>query len=386
MAFCGDLECWQLADGSAKFCKDHAQSSQRLDLSGLANVQLHHTAPPSDEFSKALILTQNAINNLGAPIHASMTDHKPVDLALAQALTQTAIAHQGERHVDSDKIPKDRAIAEALTLTAIAHQPQEKLRETGRRSSMNDGLTAEQQASLLQEAQAEKDRKTAAKTYGGGEAKELMANILGEIQGQGGIISVPHDKVPDENITLNQIKTLAQINALQEGAPNLTHTEQPVDHSIVQARTMKALASGAAAAHLAHKEAPEDHSLAHANLVYSIDHLKEGALKHEDHKLTDASLAHGQTLYAIGHHRASSMPSEKAPVDKAIVEALTLNALGSEAPRAHLKHVGAPEDGLSKEEIAQLQAAAQQEKAGDAPASNTEEVTRIHLPQTENSN
>jgi len=387
MAFCENLECWQLTDGSAKVCKDHAQTAPRLDLSGLGSVHLQHHAPPSDEFSKAVALTQNAINNLGAPIHASMIDHKPVDVALAQALTQNAIAHQGEKHADSEKLPIDRAIAEALTLNAIAHQPQDKLKPTGRRASLESGLTSEQQGALLEEAKAEKDRKAAAKVFGGGDAKDLMAGILGEINNQG-IIAVPHDKVPDENITLNQIKTLAQINALQEGTPNLTHTEQPVDHSIIQARTMKALASESAKANLTHTETSQvDVPLAHGKVVYAIDHLGEPHLKHEAHKISDPTLAHGQTMYAIGHHREQSLPSDKHFVDKALAEALTMTALGSEAPKSHLKSVDHPHEGLTMEELVALQEAAQQEKAQvaepESQAAESEAAPVIHLPKAD---
>jgi len=298
-----------------------------------------------------------------------------VDVALAQALTQNAIAHQGEKHVDSEKLPIDRAIAEALTLNAISHQPQDKLKQTGRRSSVELGLTSEQQGALLEEAKAEKDRKAASKVFGGGDAKEAMASILGEINNQG-IIAVPSGKVPDENITLNQIKTLAQINALQEGGSHLTHTEQPVDHSIIQARTMKALASESAKANLTHTESPADISLAHGKVVYAIDHLKEPQLKHEEHKIADPSLAHGQTMYAIGHHREQSVPSDKTPADKALAEALTMTALGSEAPKAHLKSVDHPQEGLTSEQIASLQAAARQEKTPDEP----ETTPIIHMP------
>jgi len=387
MAFCDDLECWQLTEGSSKFCKDHAHSTHKLDLSGLANVKLEHHARPSDEFSKAVLLTQNAINNLGAPIHASMTDHQPVDVALAQALTQTAIAHQGEKHADHDKLPADRALAEALTFSAIQHDPQNKLKETGRRSSLESGLSAEQQAALLEQAKAEKERAAAARVYGGGDAKEGMAKILGEIQNQGGIIAVPHDKVPDENITLNQIKTLAQINALQEGAQSagLTHTEGPVDHSIIQARTLLAVTSESAKSNLTHAETPDDLPLAHANVLYAIDHMKEPQLKHDEHKVKDATLAHEKTLYAISHHREQSVPSDKAPVDKAIAEALTLNALGSDAAKSHLKHIDHPDDSLTLDDIAALQAAARQEKQAEpeSPAAAAEPAATLHLPKTD---
>jgi len=378
MAFCDNLECWQLTDGNAKFCKDHVQSGPRLDLSGIANVQLHHTAPPHDEFSKAVALTQNAINNLGGPIHASMIDHKPVDVALAQALTQTAISHGGERHADADKLPADRALAEALTLNAIQHQPQDKLKQTGRRSSLETGLTSEQQTALLAQAQEEKNREkqAAAKpVLGGGDAKEAMKDILGEINNQG-VISVPRDKIPDENITLNQMKTMQQINALQDHAPNLSHTDQPVDHALVQARTMKALAGDAAKGSLKHVDGGEsDVPLAHGKVVYAIDHMGEPNLKHDEHKLTDATLAHEKTLYAIEHHRAQSVPSDKAPTDKAIASALTLNALKSETAKAGLKPVDHPQEGLTKEEIASLQAAAQQEKSGGSETPSAHATT-----------
>lgn len=108
------------------------------------------------------------------------------------------------------------AIAEALTLNAIAHQPQDKLKTTGRRGSFDTGifgcgvllnglgLTPEQQEALLEEAKAERERQAAAHTFGGGDPKAVMPTILDEINHQG-IIAVPHDKVPDENITLNQV-------------------------------------------------------------------------------------------------------------------------------------------------------------------------------------
>jgi len=307
-----------------------------------------------------------------------------VDVALAQALTQNAITHQGEKHVDSEKLPKDRAIAEALTLNAIAHQPQDKLKQTGRRSSLEAGLSTEQQGALLEEAKAEKDRKAASKVFGGGDPKEAMTNILGEINNQG-IIAVPHHKVPDENITLNQIKTLAQINA-GDGASKLRHTEAPVDHSIAQAQTLKALSSDAAKAHLTHTDAsPVDLSLAHGKVVYAIDHLKEPKLKHDENSAkrrgSDPSLAHGQTLYAIGHREQGSH-SEKVFPDKALAEALTMTALGSEASKSHLKSVEHPQEGLTTEKIAALQAAAQQEKAED-PQSESEKAPVIHLPTSE---
>jgi len=263
-----------------------------------------------------------------------------------------------------------------LTMNAISHQPQDKLKQTGRRSSLDAGLTSEQQGALLEEAKAEKDRKAAAHVFGGGDAKAAMASILGEINNQG-VIAVPHDKVPDENITLNQIKTLAQINALQEGNPNLTHTEQPVDHSIIQARTMKALASDSAKANLTHTETPQvDVPLAHGKVVYAIDHLKESPLKHDDHKITDTALAHEKTLYAIGHHREQSVPSDKVFVDKALAEALTMTALSSEAPKSHLKPVEHPQEGLTQADLAALQAAAQQEKEPE-PEASAEETTPV---------
>jgi len=385
MAFCESLECWQLTDGSSKVCKDHAHNTHRLDLSGLGSVHLQHHAAPAHDFSKAVALTQTAINNLGGPIHASMIDHKPVDVALAQALTQNAITHQGERHVDSEKLPHDRAIAEALTLNAIAHQPQDKLKQTGRRSSLDVGLTAEQQGALLEEAKAEKDRKSASRVFGGGDPKEAMTNILDEINHQG-IIAVPHHKVPDENITLNQIKTLAQINA-GDAASKLRHTEAPVDHSIAQAQTLKALSSDAAKAHLTHTEtSPVDLSLAHGKVVYAIDHMKEPHLKHDEtisakRRGSDPALTHGQTLYAI-EHREHGTPSDKVFPDKALAEALTMTALGSEAPKSHLHHVDHPHEGLTKEEIAALQAAAQQEKAQDPQESESEKAPVFHLPKT----
>jgi hypothetical protein len=310
-----------------------------------------------------------------------MIDHQPTDLPLAQARTQIAIAAQGEHHAASDKLPADRAIAEALTMNAISHNPQEKLKTTGRRTSQEDGLTDEQKAALLQDAQAEKDRKAAAKVYGGGDAKAGMAAIRGEIENQG-VISVPHDKLPDDHISLNQIKTMAQINALSEGKrPDLAHSSKPiVDHGLTEALTMKALSSDVAKSHLTHADTHGDVTMEHAKTMYAIDHLGEPHLKHDEHTLTDATLAHEKTLYAIGHHQAQSVPAEKASfADKALLEALTMNALSSEAPKNRLAHVESPSDGLTAEDLASLQAAAAQEKAADAEPT----TPVIHMPKDE---
>jgi len=383
MRYCDNLECWQEIDDSRTSCADHdgscRQPANKLDLSGLSSAQLHHRAAPGD-LSKAIALTHHAISNQGEPIYASMVDHKPGDIPLAQALTQIALSKQGEKHADPEKVPADRAIAEALTLNAIASNPQDKLRVTGRRSSTDEGLTLREKAALLEDAQAEKDRKAAAKVFGGGDAKTAMAAILGEIENQG-VISVPHDKVPDDSISLNQIKTMAQINALSEGkGPELTHVENPEAResvALTQARTLKALSSDSAKSNLTHTETHGgDVPLAHAKTLYELDHMKEPHLKHEEHKLNDPLLAHEKTLYAISHHREQSVPLEKAPVDKALLEAFTMNALASEGPKSHLKPVAHPEEGLNKDDLVALQAAAAQEKAeGEA------EAPVIHMPK-----
>jgi len=324
-------------------------SAKQLDLSELSSVHLTHQKAPAGDLGKAIAMTQAAINNLGGPIHASMTDHQPKDVAMAHAMTQVALSHAGEKHADSDKLPADRAIAEALTLAAIAHNPQDKLKSTGRRGSTETGLTPEQQAALLKDAQAEKDRAAAAKVYGGGDAKQGMAAIRGEIENQG-VISVPSAKVPDENITLNQIKTLAQINAIEAGkGPKLAHVEKPaVDHAVVEALTMKALAGDSARAHLTHTE------------------HKEGQ---------NQALVVGQTMYAIEHgeKKLTHVAQDgKAGGDRALAEALTMKALGSEATKDKLKTTGRRSSldtvGMTAEELAALQAAAKQEKAPEAGA------------------
>jgi hypothetical protein len=358
-----------------------------LDLSGLSAQQLHHRPAPAGELSKAIALTHHTISNLGGPVHASMMDHQPGDLPLAQALTQIAIAHQGEKHADPEKVPVDRAIAEALTLNAIAHNPQDKLKVTGRRSSCEDGLTAEQKTALLQDAQAEKARNSQRTSYGGGDAKTAMAAILGEIENQG-VISVPHDKVPDDNISLNQIKTMAQINALGEGkGPELSHVAKTEGENLAlnQALLLNALSSDAPKAHLTHTEVPQsDVGLAHTKTMYALDHMQQPNLKHDEHKRTDSTLAHEQTLYAISHHREQSVPTDKAPADKALLEAFTINALSSDGPKSHLKPVAHPEEGLNKDDLAALQAAAAQEKAaaaeGGAETPKGEQAPVIHLP------
>jgi len=76
-------------------------------------------------------------------------------------------------------------------------------------------------------------------------------------------------------------------------------------------------------------------------------------------------------MKALGSEAAKSNlkhDDKDKPVDKALVEALTMTALGSEAAKSHLKSVEQPKDGLTPEQLAALQAAAQQEKGADAAA------------------
>lgn len=254
------------------------------------------------ELAKAAALTQAAIEGLGGPVYASMTDHKPVDGAMVKAMTDIAINKQGVIAVPEGKAPVDRAIAEALTKRAIeAGKTKEGLKKTETKSTEVD------LAALQAAAQAEKDAKVAARTFGGGDAKAGMPNILKEIEGQGGVIAVPSDKAPEANVTLNHAKTLMEIGALKG---------EPI------------YASGT------------------------------------DHKAEDKGLAQAKILIQIGTKgETSANPEKVAKVEaKAAEEALTIMAISS-GKRDSLKSVDKPAEGLSKEQLADLQKAAAEEKA-----------------------
>jgi hypothetical protein len=253
--------------------------------------------------AKAQTLTKNAIENLGGPVYASMTDHKVADTSMDKAKIDVAIQRQGEISVPSEKTPADRAITEALTMKAIAGQP--ALKKTD--SNIQEGLTKEQLEQLQKESKDEKDRKEAARTFGGGDAKEGMGNILEEIKGQGGIIAVPSDKAPKSDISLSHAMTLMEINSMKGEAIYASGTD------------------GTA----------EDKSLNNAKLLVEI--AKQGEISADSKKVADLE-------------------------NKAPSEAKTIMALSAGSGKSTLKHVGAPAEGLSKEQLAALQSAAAEEK------------------------
>lgn len=252
--------------------------------------------------SSALTLTQIAINNLGGPVYASMTDHAPQDAAMAQAKTLIAIQKGGEKAVS--KAPVDRAIAESLTMNAI---------NSGiRRASLShvqlkeSGLTEQQKKDLQAAAAAEKERAAAARNFGGGDAKAGMGNILKEIAGQGGVIAVPAEKaaLKNNNNSLNQTKTLMEITALNS---------QPVFASMT------------------------------------------------DHKPVDTALIQAQTLIAI-QKKGEAKPGA-GPVDRALNEALTMQAIEKSVARKSFKHVESPDTSLDTAKLQELQKQAIEEKA-----------------------
>lgn len=253
------------------------------------------------DFSKAQAMTQAAIEGLGGPVYASMTDHKVVDTGLAKALTDVAISKGGIKSVNAAKAPADRAIAEALTLKAIGNgAAAARLSHTETKASEVD-LTA-----LQAQAQAEKDAKTAARTFGGGDAKAGMGNILKEIEGQGGIIAVPAEKANRADVSLNHAKAVMEINALGG---------EPI------------FASGT------------------------------------DCKARDSGLDQAKLLMAIAAKGETTVdPAKIASLEaRASLEAHTIMAL-SAGKRDSLKSVDKPSEGLSKEQLASLQAAAAEEK------------------------
>lgn len=254
------------------------------------------------DFSKAAAMTQAAINGLGGPVYASMTDSKPKDTALLKAQQDMMISKGGVKSVDTTKAPADRAINEALTLKAISSK-KVSLKSTETRTS--ETMDAAKLAQLQADAKAEKDAKIAARTYGGGDIKEGMGSILNEINGQGGVIAVPSERAPKTDTFLAQTKMVMEINALKGEA---------------------IYASGT------------------------------------DHKVEDKALAQAKTLLAIQKKGESSVNTEKVKdLEKGTAEAKKIMQLNAHK-KASLKSVIKPQEGLSKEQLAALQAAAKKEE------------------------
>jgi hypothetical protein len=262
-----------------------------------------HPGKAPVDLGKAAGLTQAAINAIAQPIYASMTDHKPTDTGLNQAKTMIAISKGGEKSVDAGKAPVNRAIVEAQTLGAIT-SGKVSLKPT--ETKAKEGLSKEEIASLQAVAEDEKKRAADAKVFGGGDAKSTMPNLMAEINAQNGAsISVPTGKAPEGNISLNHSKTLMEIGNMKGQA-----------------------------------------------IFASM----------QDHKPADTALDQAKTMIAISKSDGKSVAAGKAPVDRAINEALTMKAIGSDKKKASLKHIDAPDTSLSKEKLAELQALSIEEK------------------------
>jgi len=209
-------------------------SGLQADIQSQSATAVPEGKAPVD-LSKAQALTQAAIQGLGGPVFASMTDHKPVDGALAKALQDIAIQKQGIVAVPANKAKPDRAINEALTLKAIGAGKTD-LKHTETKEAEVD-LKA-----LQADSDAEKARKIAANTFGGSDIKAGMPNIMKEIEGQGGIIAVPADRAPKDNVSLSHTKTLMEIDALKGEAIYASGTDNKIeDKALTQAKMLHAI-------------------------------------------------------------------------------------------------------------------------------------------------
>lgn len=191
---------------------DMTKVSEEIGSYGVIHVP--EDKAPRD-LSKAIAMTQHSINNLGGPMFASKQDNDPdtVNESLNRALIDVSINRQGVLSMPAERAPADRAITEAHTLMAI--------KKGERRASLTtvekpqEGLNAEQQKELQAQAQGEKDRYAAARTFGGGDKDQIMPGILTEIQ-KGGIMAVPAEK--SENLgstSMAHTKAMMEISAMK---------------------------------------------------------------------------------------------------------------------------------------------------------------------------
>lgn len=198
------------------------------------------------DLSKAIAMTQHSINNLGGPMFASKQDNDPdkVNESLNRALIDVSINRQGVLSMPAERAPADRAVNEAFTLMAI--------KKGDRRGSLTtiekpqEGLTPEQQKELQEQAQAEKDRYAAARTFGGGDKDKIMPGIFTEIQ-KCGVIAVPAEK--SENLgssSMAHTKAMMEINAMKGEAIYASGTDgTPEDKTLEKAKMEIQLQKGA---------------------------------------------------------------------------------------------------------------------------------------------
>lgn len=276
--------------------------------------------------SSAITLTQAAINGLGSPVFASMTDHAPTDITLAQSQTMYAISASEGKSADANKAPIDRAIAEVLLQKQI----------TAGNTTLNSvekpsaGLSNEALTQLQADATAEKEALAKARQFGGGCAKTGMTGILAEINENNGLaISVSSLSVAEKgNSFLNQQKTLMEINAMKA---------EPIFASL------------------------------------------------NDHKPVDTGLAQAQTMFAISHKAPTSVSKPPPAANRAINEALTMNAITG--GRVSLKNSGpAPTTALTAEKLAELQehAKVEKEEAASVPIRRASIVANLRRASISN--
>lgn len=182
------------------------QENLNADITKSSGFCAHPAKVPPD-MSKAKAFTAHAINHLGAPIYASMTDYQPVDKSLVQAKTQLAIKKGGQHSLNVAKRPVDRALLEVQTLAKL---------NTGKITSVPEEKDPDGHISLAH-------------------AKTLLA-----IDGMKGrpIFASCKDHQPSD-IPLIQAKTLVTIKHRRQSSANPDHV--PVDRVMNQAKTMRAI-------------------------------------------------------------------------------------------------------------------------------------------------
>lgn len=165
------------------------------------------------------------------------SEKAPADRAITEALTLRSIAHGVELKKTEGAAPADRAINEALTMRSIGTGVELKKTEVA-----GYEMTPEKLADLQAQAAAEKASALAAKTYGGGDAKEGMGSILKEIEVMG-VISVPAGKAPADNIYLAQANALTALTS-GKGLEGLKKTTTREVDSMTQVNLLGEIGAG----------------------------------------------------------------------------------------------------------------------------------------------
>lgn len=268
------------------------KAKSTLDLKAIGSASLKKTEGPGEADTSDINRTvmMREINRQG--IVAMPSENKKTDVGLAQARTHAAVNRQGVIAMPSENAPKDAGLAQALTQLSIQKQ----------------GVKAVNPANAPVEA---------------GKARMMT---LATIESSG-VKSVNSDKAPS---TAPKAELLADIQKeageekkkIEEGEKN---AKANLDLGAISKASLKKTDGPSTAS--------TDANLQKTMMLRSLNDGVGGSVPEGKDKVSPA-LVQGIVNHSIKTQGVIAMPSEKAPVDVALSQALTLSTIAKQGVKS----------------------------------------------------